>query len=290
MGYAFAVASAAIWVATLLLPTTADRLRGALGLPAFLLGVASVPYLPGFQGPSLTVWISAGLLLLGPALLLRATWRSRALLHPGLALVSGLAAVAALLAAWPIIRQGGALPAFATAGAIGLGACTLWLLGALSGLGRMVRRLDARRPAPGGRYPAAVLLLVSAAIGIWLAALAWPLWILSWQPIGVGAALIWLAWAAAAGRPRLALAAAALAAAFCSVYQLDAGWLMLAIAALGDRSRPWIMVGLAPIAAYLAIPILLSAEALLTVLIVACATFLLAVLAERETTAPAESR
>jgi hypothetical protein len=61
------VAFAAMAAAALLLPTAADRWRAAFGLPAFLLGVASIPHLPDFQGPSLTVWISAGLLALGPA-------------------------------------------------------------------------------------------------------------------------------------------------------------------------------------------------------------------------------
>lgn len=288
MGYTFPVVAAALWAATLLLPTTADRLRGALGLPAFLLGAASVPHLPAFQGPSPSVWISAALLLLGPAMLLLASWRARELLHPVIALGSVVAAAAALAAAWPVLRQGGVLPAIATAGAIGLGAWSAWLAGALSGLGRVIRRRDAGLAATGRRR--VVHLLVAAALGTQLAALAWPLWVLSWQPIGVGAGLLALGWAAAAGRPRLALAAAALAASFAAVDQLNPGWIALAAAALAPRSRPWFIAGLAPVGAYLAIPVLLGAEALLTVLLVAFATVLLAVLAGREAAAPAESR
>ncbi len=279
MTYAFPVASAAMWVATLLLPTTTDRLRGALGFPAFLLGIASVPYLPGFRGPSLTVWISAALLLLGPGMLLLAVWGARRLLHPLVAAVSLLAGTAAVVAAWPTLRQGGVLPAVLTAGAIGLGAWLAWLVGSMVGLGRLVRRLGARLPAPRGRHPWAVLVLAAGAMGVRLAAVVWPLWVLSWQPVGVGVGVLCLAWAAATGRPRLALAAAALAAAFSSIDQLDAGWLLLTVAALADRNRAWVMVALAPFGLYLALPVLLGAEVVFTVLLMWLGTILLAVLA-----------
>lgn len=64
MTYIVPVAFATMVVSALLLPTRADRFRGALGIPAFVLGVASIPFLPAFRGPSLTVWISGGLLVL----------------------------------------------------------------------------------------------------------------------------------------------------------------------------------------------------------------------------------
>ncbi len=107
------VAYATMVLAALLLPTPVDRFRGALGIPPFLLGAASIPLLPDFHGPSLTVWISGALLLLGPGLLALAAWRGRTRLHVGdVAPWACLLAVAAgLAAAWPTLDKGGVLPA-----------------------------------------------------------------------------------------------------------------------------------------------------------------------------------
>lgn len=188
-------AFAALVAAALLLPAGADRCRGALGLPAWMLGVASLPYLPDFRGPSLTVWISAALLLLGPALLVLATWRARARLrwhHPAILVV--IAAMAtALVAAWPTLEKGGVLPAVLTAGAIGLGAWLDWLIGAAIGLGRFVRRTDARlgpRDASADSRTAWIAALVVVAIAVGLRALG------ARTPFAPEAQ-IW--WAAAAG-------------------------------------------------------------------------------------------
>ncbi|HEX5004136.1 MAG TPA: hypothetical protein VFV65_02415 [Gemmatimonadales bacterium] len=156
----FPIAFAALEAAAMLLPTGADRFRGALGLPALALGVASLPFLPNFRGPSLTVWISAALLLLGPAMLLLATWNARARLgwrNPAVPVVA-VAVGLSVTAAWPTLTQGGVLPALLTAGALGLGTLLDWMIGAALGAGRAVRRLDARlgrrdrtEAAPPGR-------------------------------------------------------------------------------------------------------------------------------------------
>ena len=105
MTYLLPGAFAAMLVAALVLPTTADRLRGALGLPAYVLGAASLPFLPGFRGPSLTVWISAALLLLGPAMLLVAAGRAAEPLrrHRGRLLLVLLGVGAGVAAAWPTL-------------------------------------------------------------------------------------------------------------------------------------------------------------------------------------------
>ena len=130
------VACATMLLAALLLPTPGDRFRAALGLPAFLLGVASLPYLPAFRGPSLTVWISGALLLLAPALLVLAAWRARprlTLSRPAPWLVPAGAA-AALAAAWPTFERGGALPAALTAGALAFGGLLGWMVAERLGL------------------------------------------------------------------------------------------------------------------------------------------------------------
>jgi hypothetical protein len=148
------VAFAAMAAAALLLPTTADRWRAAFGLPAFLLGVASIPHLPEFQGPSLTVWISAGLLALGPALLALATWQARARFGRGAVApwVVLIAVGVGCAAATPIIARGGTIPALLTAGALGLGFLLAWLVAETLGAGRAVRWLDARLPSIHRRH------------------------------------------------------------------------------------------------------------------------------------------
>jgi len=114
------------------------------------------------------------------------------------------------------------------------------------------------------------------------ARLAWaasPLWVLSWQPFGVGMGVVCLGWAVATGRARLALAAAALAAAWSGAEPFDPAWLILAGAVLvpGDRHR--LQAAIAALGAWLAMPSLLAAEVLFTVLLVAFATAMLAALA-----------
>lgn len=272
------VACATMLLAALLLPTPVDRFRGGLGLPAFLLGIASLPFLPDFRGPSLTVWISGALLVLGPALLGLAAWRARSRLtprHPALWLV--LAGVAAgLAAAWPTLDRGGALPAALTAGALGFGCLLAWMVAELVGLGRGVRWLDDRLPAMRGRYSWGSPLFVVAALLFHLAWFRWPLWVLSWQASGFGIAVLGVAWAAAVRRPSLALAALALAATLAQPEVIIGGWLVLAAAALGNQSRPRAIALGAALGAYLAWPALLAQEVLFTVLLTAAATALVA--------------
>jgi hypothetical protein len=275
---------AALLVASLFLPTAPDRLRGALGLPAFALGAASLPYLPEFRGPSLTVWISAALLLLGPAMLLLAAWQARTRLHPRAALLVpvSLAVGVAVTAAWPTLTQGGVLPALVTAGALGMGAWFVWLLGSASGVGRAVRWLDARMPTLRSRHSWGVLLLVTGAMAFRVGGLIWPLWVLSWQPVAVGLGVLCAWWAVPTGRASLALAGAAFAAASSSVAGFGGGWLLLAVAAVAGRTPPRVVAIIAATGAYLAAPELLGAEVLYTVLLVWPATMLLAVQAANE--------
>jgi hypothetical protein len=277
------VACATMLLAALLLPTPADRFRAALGLPAFLLGSASLPSLPDFRGPSLTVWISGALLLLGPALLALAAWRARPRLGlsrpaPWL-VVAGVAA--GLAAAWPTLDQGGALPAALTAGALAFGGLLVWMVAERLGLGRAVRWLDDRIPALRGRYSWGTPLFVAAAILFHLAWFRWPLWVLSWQPSGVGIAVLGLGWAAAVRRPSLAMAALALAATLAQPEAIIGGWLVLSAAALGNQSRPRAIALGAALGAGLAWPVLLQQEVLFTVLLTAAATALLAECASR---------
>jgi len=133
-------------LAALLLPTTRDRLRGALGLPAFALGVASVARIPPGTEPGPTLWISAALLLLGPMLLALGLWRARGRMPAGggTLVIVGLSILGAVVAAWPTLRSAGIVPALLTAGALALGALSAWLLGGLSRLGNGIRALDAR--------------------------------------------------------------------------------------------------------------------------------------------------
>ena len=283
MTYLVSAAYAALLVASLLLPTASDRLRGALGLPAFVLGAASLPYLPEFRGPSLTVWISAALLLLGPAMLLVAAWQARSRLRPRVSLlvVVSLAAAAAGVAAWPTLILGGVLPALVTAGALGMGGWFVWLLGSASGIGRVVRWLDARMPTLPYRHSWGVLLLVTGAMAFRVGGLIWPLWVLSWQPVAVGLGVLSAWWAVPTGRASLALAGAAFAAAFSSVDGLAGAWLVLCVAALADRTRPRVTAMVAAGAAYFALPSLLGAEVVFTVLLACAATMLLGVLSSR---------
>ena len=59
------------------------------------------------------------------------------------------------------------------------------------------------------------------------------------------------------------------------------GWLLLSVAAWVDVWRPRVMAVVGALAAYLAVPVLLGAEVLFTVLLAWAATMLLAVLADR---------
>jgi hypothetical protein len=137
-------------LAAALLPAAGDRLRAALGLPAFALGAASAPFFPphGHPGPSL--WITGALLLLGPALLAGATWRARARVPGvvGVLSMTGVALLGAMIAAWPTLRDGGILPTLVTAGALALGGWLVWLVGERAGLGRASRWLDGRIAPP----------------------------------------------------------------------------------------------------------------------------------------------
>jgi len=279
----FPIAFAALTGAALLLPTPADRLRGALGLPAFALGAASVPYLPGFLGPSLTIWITAALLLLGPGLLLAAVWQAhRRGKLTGLMVTATVVGVAAGLAAgWPTVSGGGAGQALITASAVAGIGWSCWLLGAAIGVARPVRRLDALLPGAPGRAGWGVVLLLLVAAGTRLAWVAFPLWVLSWQPIGVGMGVICLGWAVATGGARMALAAAALATAWSSAEPLDLAWLVLAAAIPVPVDRPRLQAAIAALGIWLATPSLLAAEVLFTVLLVAFATAMLAALADQ---------
>lgn len=283
MTYLVPAAYAALLVASLLLPTASDRLRGALGLPAFALGAASLPYLPEFRGPSLTVWISAALLLLGPAMLLVAAWQARTRLHPRAALlvIVPLAAGVAVTAAWPTLVLGGILPALVTAGALGMGAWFAWLLGSASGIGRVVRSLDARMPTLPSQHSWGVLLLVAGAVAFRVGGLTWPLWVLSWQPVAVALGVICAWWSVATGRASLALAGAAFAGSFSTTAGFVGGWVLFAVAAMADRTPPRVMAILAATAAWLAAPELLAAEVLYTVLLAWAATMLLGGLSTR---------
>jgi hypothetical protein len=158
--YVFPLAFALTALAALLLPTPADRLRGALGLPAFALGAASAPLIPASLGSDPTVWVTGALLLLAPALLLAAALRARARLAPrGLSLVALVLSVsAASYAAWPTIRTGGIQLILLAAAALVSYVLLNWVIVKGVGLGRAVRWLDARiaprrarvdGPAPG---------------------------------------------------------------------------------------------------------------------------------------------
>lgn len=282
MTYLPPAAFAAMLVAALLLPTTPDRLRGALGLPAFVLGVASLPYLPGFRGPSVTVWISAALLLLGPLMLLVAAWRAREPLRQRrwILLVALLAAGAGLAAAWPTLSAGGVFQGLVTTAAAASASLLIWMVASALGLGRGVRWLDARIPSRPGGYSWGTPLLAAGAFAVYLAYLAWPLWVLSWQSIGVGFAVIFAWWATATGRVPMAAASVAFGAAFCTVEAVPTGWLLLLVGALAYRPRPRVSAVAIAAGGYLTAPVLLGAEVLYTVLFTGAASALVAVLAE----------
>jgi len=133
-------------IAALLLPAPRIRLLAALGLPAFALGAASVGRLPPGTGPGPTLWICAGLLLLGPATLAAASWRVRQRIPAGggTPAIVGVAILTAVLAAWATLRAAGIIPALLTTGALALGALTLWVVGQFTRLGTGIRALDAR--------------------------------------------------------------------------------------------------------------------------------------------------
>lgn len=275
------LAFATMVVAALLLPTPADRYRGALGLPAFLLGAASLPFLPDFHGPSLTAWISGGLLVIGPALLaleaVRARAHSRAR-HPSL-WATIFAVLLGLASAWPTLEQGGAFAALVTGAALACAGLLFWMVAERLGMGGAMRWLDGRLPALRGRHSWGTLAFVNGAILFHLAWLIWPLWVLSWQPIGVGIGVLGATWAVATGRAPLALAAAAFAATFAAPEATIGGWMVLAAAAIGNRAPPRVLALAAAFGAWLVWPALLDREVVFTVLLTAAATALLAQLA-----------
>ncbi len=276
------VAFAALVLAAMLLPSRADRFRGALGLPACALGAASAPLLGDLRGPDPALWISTGMLLLGPAALLLAAWRARPRLHTGLitAPAAALAAVLALLAAWPLLRLGGALPALLSAGAIAFGAAFLYLGASALGAGRPVRWVAERLPWSRGGAPWGTRALIALVLVLGMASLRWSLWLRLWQPVGFGVGAL-LAWCAVAlRRPALALAAVGLATCFVAPDLARVSWVGLAATALMVRPTPWVAAALAGAFGYVALPGLLDGEVLLTVVLVGAATALLAVLAE----------
>ena len=285
------LAFAAMAFAALLLPTAADRLRGGLGLPAFALGAASIPFLADIRGPELTLWVSAALLLLGPALLLLATWRARLNWRkPAVPLVFASTA-AALFAAWPILRVGGVVPAVLTTGALAFSGLFLWMLGERIGVGRAVRWLDARLPATHGkarRVPSSS----------WAGRSSWhwrgsprPFW--SWSSgnrsaLGVGVVVSW--WTVATRRAPVAFAAASFATAFTAPETALGAWLLLGWAALLDRTHPRITAVAGSAGGYLGVRALLSGEVLYTVLLVGAATALLGALAAAPSAESSASR
>lgn len=271
-------AFAAMLVAAWLLPSSPDRLRGALGLPAYVLGAASLPFLPGFPGPSVTVWISAALLLLGPAMLLAAAWRGGGALRQRRAALTAvlLAGCTGLAAAWPTLRFGGVLPGLVTTAALASASLLAWMLASTLGLGRGLRWLDARLPTRRGGHSWMIPVLGIATVAVYLAFLVWPLWILSWQPIGVGLAVLSAWWAAATARAPMAVASGALAAAFCTVDAVPAGWLALLTGALAYRTHPRLSAAAIAAGGYLAAPSMLDAEVLFTVLLTGAASALIA--------------
>lgn len=278
------VGFAAVLIAALLLPSRADRLRGALGLPAFALGAASLPFLADIREPDPALWISGALLLLGPSALLIATWRARARLRAWPLTVSAVAVAVALgvAAAWPLLTLGGVLPAVLSAGALGLGAAFVYLAAATAGLGRLARWLHARAPDSWRAHHWGTLLVAALTLALGLASLRWSLWLRLWQPagIGLGAALVW--WAAATRRPALACAGAGFAICFVPPEQAYSTWVGFTSAALLPLRFPLPAALLAAVAGFVALPGLLDAEVLLTVVAVGGASALLATLATED--------
>ncbi len=150
------------------------------------------------------------------------------------------------------------------------------MLGRGTGLGRAVRWLDERIPALRGRYSWGTLMFVVAAVLFHLAWFRWPLWVLSWQPIGVGVAVLGVAWAVATGRVPLALAALAFAATFVAPEATIGGWIVLAAAAIGDPGRPRVLALAAAFGAWLVWPALLDQEVVFSVLLTGASAALLA--------------
>jgi hypothetical protein len=205
------IAFAALAASAMLQPTPADRLRAAIGLPAFLVGAASLPRLPDFRGPSLAVWISAALLLLGPAVLAGSIWRARSrLTRRAFGAWTAVPAVAlALPAAWPTLARGGVLPTLVTTAALAMAALLAWLLADAVHLGPAVRWIDARL-APNAWRATAERALGGAAAWVVTAALV----------AGTLGASVLLGSAALAPQAEVALAAVAgvAAAAACGLW------------------------------------------------------------------------
>jgi hypothetical protein len=148
--FSFPLAFALTALAALLLPTPTDRLRGALGLPAFALGAASAPLIPASLGSDPTVWVTGALLLFGPLLLLAAAWRARARLAPRGPTIAALllSAVGTGFAAGPTIRTGGIHLILLAAVALAAYVLLNWVIVKGVGLGRAVRWLDGRIAPP----------------------------------------------------------------------------------------------------------------------------------------------
>lgn len=278
MALVFPAAFAAMALAALVLPRPADRLRGGFGLPAFALGAASIPFLADVRGPDVSLWVSAALLLLGPSLLLLAAWRAELTPHRPVSLLVLAAAAVAVAAAWPTLRLGGIVPAALTAGAIALGGLFLWMLGSTLGVGRALRRLDARLLLSRGDWPWGALIVAGAALLVGTAALRWPLWIELWQSVGVPVGVLLAWWAVATRRAPLGLAGAAFACAFAGPEWAYGSWLLLAVAAAAVRSTPRAASVVAAAGGYLGERALLSGEVLYTVLLAGAATALLGAL------------
>ena len=157
----------------------------------------------------------------------------------------------------------------------------LWLAAGASGLGRAVRLVDAKIPAPRQGPSYTTYLLVAAALVFGILVRQWPLWILLWQPIGVGLGVCAAWWAVATRRPALALAGAAFTAAFLPPEFTYSAWGGLGVAALmvTGRYRSF-AVALAIVAFYVITGPLLDAEAVWTVLLAGAGSALLAALAE----------
>jgi len=151
----------------------------------------------------------------------------------------------------------------------------------LLGIGRAIRWLDDRVPALRVRYSWGTLLFVAGAVLFHVAWFVAPLWVLSWQPVGVGLGVLGVCWAVATGRTPLALAAIAFAATFTAPEATIGGWLVLAAAAVGNSSRPRVTAIAAAFGAYLAWPAMLDQEVVFTVLLSAGVAALLGQLASQ---------
>jgi hypothetical protein len=158
------------------------------------------------------------------------------------------------------------------------------------GAGRAVRWLDARLPSIHRRHTWGTLAFLGGALLFHAAWFLCPLWVLSWQPVGVALGMVGVAWAAGTRRLSLALGAVAFAATLAAPEVTIGGWLILTAAALANRSRPRLLALATAFAAYLVASALLDAEVLLTVLLMAAVTAVLAAQALPSTAKPSAPR